>query len=254
MEFLRTLPLVGGMKFCCGGFVRGQFGEREAAIKGRHLLQELKRIGAEKVVTFCPECDHMISESYPSIIPEFDIAAESIAAYLLEKQHNNDIVFTHPIDQKVAFHDPCAWRKMDTIFHENPRKLLRAMGAEVVEMKHNFRESLCCGAPMLGRNPKLAADIADRRVMEAKESGAQTIVVGCTGCFALSEKAQEHGLGIYHITEMAQMAMGEKPLHRIDEIKSQLSNNIFKTITENPNILKQRYIIQDGELKPVDYD
>jgi Fe-S oxidoreductase len=251
-KLLNNLPIVGGLKFCCGGYVNNLFGQDEAVLKGRMLLKDLKKLGVEKMVTFCPGCDRMIGEVYPRIIPEFDIKNINIVNYLLEQQQNGLLKFVNPFNRRVTFHDSCAWRKMDPEVHENPRRLLKIMGAEVVEMKHNRKESLCCGSPLSGRNPQLATKIAEKRVLEAKETGADTIVVSCTGCFALSEKASAQGLEIYNITELAQMAIGEQPLHRIEEIKSQLNKNMFKVIGEHPDILTKRYTIKNGEIRVVD--
>ncbi len=203
------------------------------------------------MITFCPGCARMISGVYPEIIPEFDIKTITIDDYLLEQHDNGQLKFIQTINKKVTFHDSCAWRKLDPEIYEKPRRLLEKMGAEVVEMKHNRRESMCCGSPLSGRNPRLAADIAEKRVLEAKETGAEVIVVSCTGCFALSEKAAEQGLEIYNITELAQIAIGEKPPHRIEEIKKQLTRNIMTKIGENPDVLKQRYTIKNGQIEPL---
>ncbi len=248
-ELLERLPVIGGMKYCCGGYINNSFGKEEAALKGRLLLEDLKKIGVEKMVTFCPGCDRMIGEVYPGILPEFTIKNINIVDYLLEQYRKGEIVFSHPIKRRVTFHDSCAWRKMNPEIHENPRRLLQVLGAELVEMKHNRRESLCCGSPLSGRNPQLASRLAEKRVLEAKETGADTIVVSCTGCFALSEKAAAHGLEIFNITELAQMAIGEKPLHRIEEIKRELGKNIFKTVQENPEEFTKRYLIINGEVR-----
>jgi Fe-S oxidoreductase len=122
------------------------------------------------------------------------------------------------------------------------------MGAEIVEMKHSHRRSICCGASVEATNPVRAAEIAEKRVNEAKETGADTLVIGCAGCFSMYGKAKEHGLETYHILEMAQMAIGEKPVHRIEEVKSQLVNNMIKAVSENPEVLKQKYIIKNGKI------
>jgi len=246
---LKGMPMIGGMKFCCGGYVNNLFGREEAVIKGRQLLKALKQIGVERMVTFCPGCDRMVGGVYPEILPEFDIKTINIVDYLLEQHQSQKIEFIQTIDKKVTFHDSCAWRKLGPEIYENPRRLLKIMGSELVEMKHNRRESMCCGSPLAGRNPQLASQIAEKRVLEAKETGADAIVVSCTGCFALSEKAAEHGLEIYNITEVAQMAIGEKPVHRIEEIKSKLNKNIFKVISENPDILTKRYTIKNGGIR-----
>ena len=247
-KFLNDLPVIGGMEFCCGGFVRSQFGEEEAIIWGRRLLRDLKDLGVESMVTFCPECDRMIGEVYPRLIPEFDIKSRNVVSYLLEQHRRGELEFANSIERRVTFHDSCAWRKMEPAVHENPRKLLEVMGAEVVEMKHNRRKSMCCGAPLAGRDLQLAARIAEKRVSEANETGAEILAIGCTGCFALWEKAASQGLEVYHITELAQLAMGEEPAHRIEEIRSQLRQKIIEVVAEDPDVLSKRYVIRDGEI------
>jgi Fe-S oxidoreductase len=83
-NLLKGLPMIGGMKYCCGGYVNNNlFGKEEAQIKGRQLLKELKQIGIERMVTFCPGCDRMISGVYPEILPEFDIKTINIVDYLI---------------------------------------------------------------------------------------------------------------------------------------------------------------------------
>lgn len=245
------LPAIGGMKYCCGAYAHSLFGKREAKIKGRALLAELKKIGVKKLITFCPECDYMLGHVYPSLIEEFDISSRSIADYLLEEHETRRMVFRHPIPEKVTFHDSCAWRRMGLQAHEIPRGLLRAMGAEVVEMKHNREKSICCGTPLLGKNSPLAARVAEKRVLEAKATGAQALVVGCTGCFALSGPATQHSLDLYHITELVQMAIGEKPPHRIEATKTQLVTNVITKISAHPSLLNRKYILKDGMVEPL---
>lgn len=111
-RLLEKLPVIGGMKFCCGGYVHNNFGKEEAAIKGRKLLKKLKAIGVKKMITFCPGCDHMISGVYPEIIPEFDIKTMNIAEYLLDQHQKGQLQFNRLVDKKVTFHDSCAWRKL----------------------------------------------------------------------------------------------------------------------------------------------
>jgi Fe-S oxidoreductase len=252
-KLLERLSKAGGLKYCCGAYVQ-PFGEEEARIKGRQFLKEFKKLGTEKLITFCTGCDEIIGDVYPRIIPEFDIKTVNIATYLLEEQQKGNIRFTHPIHKRVTFHDPCAWRMLEPEIRENPRKLLQLMGTEVVEMEHNREKSLCCGTPLVisGKNHRLGTEIAEKRVAEAKAIRAEAIVVSCTGCFsALLEKAEQEGLEVFYITELAQMAIGEKPLRRLKEMKNRLTENIIKKISENPGILKQKYVIKDGEVVPL---
>lgn len=250
-KLLERLPKVGGMKYCCGLDVYALFGEEEARIKGRRLLDALRKTGIERMVTFCPGCDDMISQVYPKLIPEFDIETLTIAEYLVQQHQKGEIRFTNPINRRVTFHDPCAWRMMATDVHDSPRRLLELMGAEVVEMKHNRRESLCCGTPVAGRNPQLTSAISARRVSEARETGAEAIVVSCTGCLSLSAQAREQDIEVYNITELAQMAIGEQPPHRVAEISRQLRSDIVKKVVEHPELLRERYVIRDGKVDRV---
>ncbi|MCP4750748.1 MAG: hypothetical protein GY866_07640, partial [Proteobacteria bacterium] len=179
------------------------------------------------------------------------IEGQNFVNYLLEKHKQGDIEFTHKIDRKITFHDSCAWRKLDEEVYDGPRQLLEIMGADLVEMEHNRNKSLCCGAPLAARNPQLADEFAEKRVVEAKESGADTIAISCTGCFALSRKTAEHNLEIFNMTELAQMAVGEEPLHRIAEISKGLRTNLITKISQNPNLLTDKYVIKNGKVERV---
>ena len=53
-KLFENLPLIGGMKYCCGGYVHSSFGEDEAKIKGLELYKEFKDVEIEKLITFCP--------------------------------------------------------------------------------------------------------------------------------------------------------------------------------------------------------
>lgn len=50
----------------------------------------------------------------------------------------------HKLPLRVALHDPCNYVRAGEIV-EQPRQILRACVAEVVELTPNRRESFCCG-------------------------------------------------------------------------------------------------------------
>nr|MDO8081099.1 (Fe-S)-binding protein [Candidatus Freyarchaeota archaeon] len=248
-KLLESLPLVGGMKYCCGGYVHSLFGEEEAKIKGEKLLEEFNELGVEKLISFCPGCDLMIRGVYPKIIEEYNIESQSIIEYLVEKYHKGELEFTNKIGQRITFHDPCPWRGLNRKIYESPRELLEIMGAEVVEMKHIREKSLCCGAPVSFRNRELAERIANKRASEAEEAGADAIAFICTGCvFALSKNAVEKNIEAYYITELAQMAVGEQPPHRIVEVTNRAIELLGKRISQNLGLIKDKYLIKSGKI------
>jgi len=247
-DLLEGFPKIGGMKYCCGGYVNRNFGEDESRIKGELLLDRLNETGIKKIVTFCPGCDHMLQDVYPTLLDNFEIEVQNIVDYLLERHNAGDLPLHNKLDKKITFHDSCAWRSVNSKIYDGPRALLKCMGAEVVEMEHNRQESMCCGAPLAGKNPDLADVVAAKRILEAKAVGAEIIAVSCTGCFALGKKAAVQNIDVYNITELAQLAIGENPLHRQAEISKQLSMNMMNTFANNPDLLKTRYRIENGQV------
>ena len=242
-------PMMGGMKYCCGGYIHSLFGEKEATLRGEKLLAQFNEIGIKQLITFCPECDNMVKKVYPDLVKGFDINVKSITEYILEKHENGEIEFTHPLNKKITFHDSCAWRAIDDKIYDAPRRLLECMGAEVVEMKHNRKRSLCCGAPLQAGNPKSAAMATKKRVAEAVDTGADAIAVSCNGCFALAGEAAKQNLEVYNITELIQMAIGETPPHRVKEEMKQMVNNFIATVSASPELLQKKYKIENGKLK-----
>lgn len=185
------------------------------------------------------------------MIPEFDIQSRNIVRYLLDRHEQGHLQFDHPISRKVTVHDSCTWRDMGPEVHDDIRNLLRLLGDDIVEMAHNRSKTMCCAAPVAVRNPTLSAEVGEKRALEARDAGAEMMVVGCTGCFNLSDKVLAHGMDIYHITELVQIARGEKPRHRIDTIRSMLGRDLFTSIAENPDLLKKRYVVKDGVVAAV---
>jgi Fe-S oxidoreductase len=245
-SLLESLPLLGGINYCCGGYVHSCFGKDEAQIKGLELIEKFKKLGVKKLITFCPGCDIMIKGIYPSIIDNFSIEGQTIIDYFIEQYHKGEFNIKNKIPQRITFQDPCPWRHLDKKIYNGPREFLEILGADVVEMKHNKERSLCCGAPLSISNRPLATRIAKERISEAKNVNAEVIAHICIGCLTtLSKYATEKN---YYITELAQIAIGESLSSNILNNAKKLEKQVIKTISKNPNVLTERYIIKDGKI------
>ncbi len=116
-------------------------------------------------------------------------------------------------------------------------------------MKHNKEKSLCCGAPVSMLNRPLATEIAEKKMSEAEKVNADAMAFICTGCLStLSRYATERNIKSYYITELAQMAIGETPSLKVPENTKKIQRHVVKTISENPNLLVDRYIIKNGKI------
>ncbi|MFX1339393.1 MAG: hypothetical protein ACFFDK_12345, partial [Promethearchaeota archaeon] len=72
------------------------------------------------------------------------------------------------------------------------------------------------------------------------------------GClFRLSPFAKRANIEPYYITELAQIAIGEKPIHKIVDATKRVENYLLKRVMDNPHIIRDRYIIKNGKFNQV---
>ena len=126
------------------------------------------------------------------------------------------VEFTKKLSMKLAIHDSCYAKAGGDEIFDAAREIVKATGAEVVELEHIRYDSLCCG---FGRGaaaiPKVKVPFeimkgAMRKLREAEDAGADGLVTYCTGCMYLLWSARElmgSSLGIYHISEPVTMAI-----------------------------------------------
>jgi Fe-S oxidoreductase len=97
-----------------------------------------------------------------------------------------------PLGRRVVYHDPCTLGRQSGIFDE-PRELLRSIpDLELVEFPTYNRElSLCCGGGSGGVWLERPRDerLAELRVRQAIETGAEILAVACPYCLQMFEDA-----------------------------------------------------------------
>jgi Fe-S oxidoreductase len=86
-----------------------------------------------------------------------------------------------PLRRRVTYHDPCYLARYNRVT-EAPRRILAALGCELVEMPRNKDNTFCCGAGG-GRiwmdDSNLAERPSENRIKEAVTLGIDTFVVAC---------------------------------------------------------------------------
>jgi len=198
-------------EWCCGVT---QFHDGSMAIAeemARHNVELIKSSGAKSVVTGCAECYKSLKLEYPAVVGDlsFEVlhTSEILAGMLGEGKISLDEELT---EKKITFHDPCHLGRYCKVY-EPPRSLIRAMpGVELVEMKRHHDYAWCCGhgADMVNSiQPDLASDIAQDRMAEAKESGAEAVITACPRCVSSLAKAGQ-GVKVYDLTVAVAKSMG----------------------------------------------
>ncbi len=116
---------------------------------------------------------------------------------------------------RATYHDPCYLGRYNGIY-EAPRRVLRALGADLVEMPRNRLNAYCCGAGGGRIWMEEAAGVkerpAERRVREAAVlNGVGTLVVTCPKEITMFRDAvkttgHEEGLMIKDLAELVEEA------------------------------------------------
>jgi Fe-S oxidoreductase len=118
---------------------------------------------------------------------------------------------------RVTYHDPCYLGRYNAIFNA-PRRVLTALGLELVEMPRNRTYSYCCGAgggriwmedpPVFKERPAVS------RVREAAAlANIRTLVVVCPKDLVMFQDAiktagLEDRLEVKELSELVEQAMG----------------------------------------------
>ena len=170
--------LLGEEEWCCGFPLMGAGLRDRTRDVIEHNISAIKEKEAKKVVFACPSCFQMWRELYP---PEFELF--HVTQYLNELIHKRQLTLKQ-LDMTVTFHDPCDLGRGSREYNA-PRAVVESIpGVKMVEMAHNRENCLCCGG---GGNLEmidagLSGDIAEAKIKEVLDTGAEAVVTACQQC------------------------------------------------------------------------
>jgi Fe-S oxidoreductase len=175
-----------------------------------------------KVGTVIPMIDSvhwMMTDVIPhEMSVDLGIRVENFHDWLLNRIKGGEIELPKKLGMKVTLHDNCYSKGGGVPYWERPRRLLEIAGCDIIEMKHNRENSLCCGfgaGASWVRPITILFDIMDvarKKFEEAEETGAEALVSYCGGCMYLlwtAKELYEKKIDTYHLVEVIRMAMGE---------------------------------------------
>ncbi|ODS38175.1 MAG: hypothetical protein A7316_00310 [Candidatus Altiarchaeales archaeon WOR_SM1_86-2] len=207
--------ILGGGEWCCGfpQMLSGFPGDAEKQIT--HNVELINKTGAKTLVTTCPGCYRVFKEEYKEILKEGDIRMNFRVLHSTEFIEglikDNKIKFKG-FEGNVTYHDPCDLGRNSGIY-DAPRKIIENIpGISFKELVDNKEECVCCGAGgNLGiTSPDLSTEISRQKILQIKETGADTVISACQTCkrnirtAAMKEKEK---LKVLDITELVLEAM-----------------------------------------------
>jgi Fe-S oxidoreductase len=159
----------------------------------------MREAGVKKIIFCCPEGYRTFKEDYPNYV-NIGCELQHISEFIAEKIEQEGVNLRE-IKRRITYHDPCRLGRHLGIY-ESPRKVLNAIpGIELVEMEHNREDSLCCGTSAFTNCDLYSKQIRVERLLEAKATGAETLVTTCPKCLihfkcAMINKAEEKGADV----------------------------------------------------------
>jgi len=201
--------VLGEEENCCGSEVYGMGEKGLFDFLVEENMKALNKYNVKQVVTSCPHGYHAFKNRYNQTSFEPQHHTQLLAKLVDEKK----LTFTKEISKKIVYHDPCFLGKQNGIYSE-PRKIIESLpGAKLLEFDRSRARSVCCE----GGGGRLWVDIpgtrlAETRVKEAVEAGAEVLAVACPFCMltfddAVKTAGAEGKIQIMDIAELAAQAL-----------------------------------------------
>ena len=103
----------------------------------------------------------------------------------------DSLSFRNDTPHTVTYHEPCKTAYMN-IDIESVRAILHAIpNTTLVEMKHHGKNTMCCGCRTADVLPETGSLVTGKRLMEAADTGADTLIDVCHNCHRLFRNYQK---------------------------------------------------------------
>ncbi|MGB3903881.1 MAG: (Fe-S)-binding protein [Anaerolineae bacterium] len=218
-SFVQTLEQVGvtyaslaGEEWCCGYPLYGAGLEEEVAELAQHNIERAMELEPQYLVATCPSCYHTWKHIYPQNSPDglgFEVLH---ASELLAKLVEEGRIKLNELDWVVTYHDPCDLGRKSGVY-DVPRLIINGIpGITFKEMQNNRENALCCGGggDVAMWEADVTEDIAERRMEQAKATGATAIISACQQCkrtLLQAARKTKTRMRVLDVTELVWQAM-----------------------------------------------
>lgn len=177
--------ILGSEEMCTGDPARRAGNEFMFQMMAYQNIQLLNQYAVKKIVTACPHCFNTLKNEYPELGGHYEVIHH--ATLIQELINEGKIIIKEGggfKGKKITYHDSCYLGRSNSIY-EAPREVIKALDAELVEMKRCRSNGLCCGAggaQMFKEEEKGNTRINWERTNEAVATKASIIAAACPFC------------------------------------------------------------------------
>ena len=184
--------------------------EKNGRVFGKYKFNE--------IITTDPHAYNALKNIYPELGISYPV--RHYTQFLADRLEQLKPLLKNELNINAVYHDPCYQGRANGIYDE-PRALLQAVpGLKLLELPHNYANSLCCGGGGGGmwldgfQWEKAHVRMSEWRVREALTSGADILAVACPYEPPRFEDAiktvkEANRLVVRDIAELLNEAMGE---------------------------------------------
>lgn len=214
--------LLGALETDCGDVARRLGDEAGYQRLARQLIATLQAHPAANLVTADPHLLHALRNEYPVLDAAW---AEQLAqgrtrvwhhtellADLLERGRLRPKADAAASAPSVTLHDPCYLGRYNGQV-EAPRRALKAIGIQVVEMERCGLNARCCGGGGGAPTTDIPGQrrIPDMRMDDARATGAEIVAVACPQCTAMLEGVTGKRPEVLDVAELVARAVETRP-------------------------------------------
>ncbi|WJE15426.1 heterodisulfide reductase-related iron-sulfur binding cluster [Halobacillus sp. ACCC02827] len=182
-----------GVKFAILGNKEQNSGDTARRMGNEFLFQELaeknmkefEKHEVKKIITIDPHAYNIFKNEYPDFGLEAEVYhhTEMLAEWLKDGKLKPEGV----VNERITYHDSCYLGRYNEVY-EPPREVLEMIpGVEVVEMKRNRSNGMCCGAGggMMWMEEKSGNRVNVARTEQALAVEPTMISSGCPFCLTM---------------------------------------------------------------------
>jgi Fe-S oxidoreductase len=206
-----SFGLLGDEESCCGNEVRrmGEVGLFEELLESN--LKLFQKRGVLQLMTTSPHCFNVFKNECPG----FEGQVRHYTQVIWELLQDERLTFSKELGWRVTYHDPCFLGKQNGVFEE-PRGILgKIPGLEFAELDRSRERSLCCeggGGRMWIESLIPQERLAEVRVRDAVDLGAEVLVTACPFCLLTLEDAvkttgNEEKIRVLDLIEIVEAAL-----------------------------------------------
>jgi glycolate oxidase iron-sulfur subunit len=213
--------LVPGDQGCCGALALHAGREGEARAFARRLIAAFERSPVDRIAVNVAGCGAAMKE-YGRLFADDPAWAARAAAFAARVGDVSEVLdeigpsraARHPIDARIAYHDPCHLAHGQGV-RAQPRRLLEAIpGLSVVTPAGG---ELCCGSAGIYNlvQPEAAAALGARKIAAILDLDADLVATGNAGCLlqlAAAGRAAGRAVRLVHPIEIVDASIrGTRP-------------------------------------------